>query len=126
MRNAINSLQATYSGFSYITDTNVFKVCDIPHPHSIKEILKSCEMKDVKTACKQLEVLLKQGFATLDFVSVLFRVTKSYDMNEELKLEWIRDMGFMHARIAEGLDSPLQLSGLLAKLCLAGFGKSTF
>merc|ERR1719167_135698 len=31
MRNAINSMQATYSGFGMITDENVYKVCDVPH-----------------------------------------------------------------------------------------------
>lgn len=36
MRNALNALQATNSGFNYISFDNVFKVCDQPHPLKIK------------------------------------------------------------------------------------------
>lgn len=127
MRNAINSLQATYSGFGNITDSNVYKVCDVPHPIAIRKILDSCVKCDINDAVIQLKVLLKQGFSTLDFISTLFRVTKTYEDNnlsEQLKLDWIKEMGFIHARIADGLDSEIQLAGLLAKMCLARSGKS--
>eukprot|EP00126_Sphaerothecum_destruens_P007861 Sdes_comp20017_c0_seq2m12720 len=36
MRQAINSLQSTFSGFGIVNDENVFKVCDQPHPVLIK------------------------------------------------------------------------------------------
>merc|ERR1712228_600037 len=99
MRNAINSMQATHSGFGSITDVNV---CDI------------------KSAVLKLNVLLKMGFSTLDFIATLFRVTKTYNnIEEKVKLDWIRDMAFIHARIADGLDSALQLNGLIAKMCLS-------
>ena len=44
-------------------------------------------------------------------------------MPEELKLEFIKEIGFCHMRILDGLDSLLQLSGLLAKLCVQATGK---
>ena len=34
-------LQATVSGFSYVTQANVFKVCDQPHPLKIAKVGKS-------------------------------------------------------------------------------------
>ena len=127
MRNAINSLQATYAGFNLISDENVFKVCDVPHPVRIREILDHVKDKDIKNAILKLNVLLKMGFSTLDFISTLFRVTKTYNnVNEKIKLEWIRDMAFVHARIADGLDSSLQLNGLLAKMVISTNGQSSF
>eukprot|EP01083_Nonionella_stella_P043791 118194_1 len=127
MRNAINSLQATYSGFQLISDENVYKVCDIPHPVQIRKILDLVRNEDIKRAVMELNALLKEGFSTLDFISTLFRVTKSYNgVNEKTKLDWIRDMAFVHARIADGLDSALQLNGLLAKMCLSCKGTNTF
>jgi len=127
MRNAINSLQATYSGFHMISDANVYKVCDIPHPHKIREILECVQKCDIKNAVLKLNCLLKMGFSTLDFIATLFRVTKGFEnVEEHLKLNWIRDMAFVHARIADGLDSDLQLNGLLAKMCLTTKGQSTF
>jgi len=124
MRNAINSLQATYSGFGCITDENVYKVCDVPHPVQIRKILDDAKNCDIRAGIMKLNGLLKMGFSTLDFIGTLFRVTKTYNnVDEKTKLDWIRDMAFIHARIADGLDSPLQLNGLLAKMCLSTKGK---
>ena len=39
-------------------------------------------------------------------------------MEEKTKLEYMKVIGTVHMRILDGLDSLLQLSGLLAKLCL--------
>merc|ERR1719474_600565 len=112
---------------SMITDENVYKVCDVPHPVQIRKILENVKVCDIRNAMLKLNGLLKMGFSTLDFIGTLFRVTKTYhDVDEKIKLEWIRDMAFVHARIADGLDSPLQLNGLLAKMCLSTKGMSTF
>lgn len=118
MRNAINAMQATYAGFHSITDVNVQKVCDIPSPVEIKKVLGYCLQKDIRNAIKLLTGLLQKGYSTLDLISVIFRVVKSFEMDEKLKLNWIQNMAFTHARIADGLDTELQLKGLLAKLCL--------
>lgn len=40
MRNALNSLQSTVSGFGFITAANVFKVCDQPQPVKLKIVLE--------------------------------------------------------------------------------------
>lgn len=42
MRNAINNLQSTHSGFGTVDESSVFKVCDQPHPLVIKDILLIC------------------------------------------------------------------------------------
>ena len=57
MRNAINNLESTYIGFGSITDTNVFKVCDQPHPNVIKDILEACFKADINLALKYLNIL---------------------------------------------------------------------
>ena len=35
MRQALNNLQATHSGFGFVNQANVFKVCDQPHPEIV-------------------------------------------------------------------------------------------
>ena len=37
--------------------------------------------------------------------------------SEFMQLEFLREIGFCHMRIGDGVNSRLQLSGLLAKLC---------
>lgn len=42
MRQAINSLQATNTGFGEIKKEYVFKVCDVPNLEIIKKVLNDC------------------------------------------------------------------------------------
>jgi replication factor C subunit 2/4 len=42
MRQALNNLQSTHSGFGLISPANVYKVCDQPHPVAMQAIIKSC------------------------------------------------------------------------------------
>jgi len=42
MRQAINSLQATFTGFGAISREYVFKVCDVPNIDVIKKVLQNC------------------------------------------------------------------------------------
>lgn len=50
MRNALNNLQATHSGFNHVNQANVFKVCDQPHPETVKSIIKACQGGKTKEA----------------------------------------------------------------------------
>lgn len=79
MRQAINNLQSTWSGFGIVSKEAVFKVCDQPHPELIKDMLKACQRGDVNTALDKLDYLWVQGYAAVDIVSTIFRVTKSMD-----------------------------------------------
>ena len=42
MRYALNNLQATYAGFGTVNKSNVFKVCDTPHPDLMNNVIKYC------------------------------------------------------------------------------------
>lgn len=44
-------------------------------------------------------------------------VRNSNQLKEFIKLEYLKEIGFCHMRIGDGVNSRLQLSGLLAKLC---------
>lgn len=67
--------------------------------------------------------LCKLGYAAEDIVSNIFRVCKTLDISEDLKLAFIREIGLTHMRVADGLSSPLQLAALLARLCRAAAGQ---
>lgn len=66
--------------------------------------------------------LWKLGYAPEDIIGNIFRVCKDLDVDEMLKLSFIKEIGFAHMRIIEGLNSLLQMSGLLARLCDAAQG----
>jgi replication factor C subunit 2/4 len=117
MRQGINNLQSTHSGFGFVNPENVYKVCDQPHPVAATAIITACIAGNVDDALEKLEIIWKQGFAPVDIVTTLFKVTKVVEMPEFLKLEFIKEIGYAHMRVLEGCQSLLQISALIAKLC---------
>jgi len=117
MRQALNNLQATHSGFGYINAENVFHVCDQPHPLAVGDMLSKCLRGEIDDAHATLVGLVGQGFSANDVITTLFRVAKNAEAPEYIKLECMREIGFVHQRIDEGVATQLQLDGLLARLC---------
>lgn len=117
MRQALNNLQSTYQGFEHVSSENVFKVCDEPHPLLIKDMLQHCVVGNIDEAYKIMAYLWRLGYSPEDIIGIVFRVCKTHDMPEYLKLEFIKEIGYTHMRIAEGIQSLLQMSGMLARLC---------
>ncbi|KAG6335916.1 hypothetical protein ID866_3170 [Astraeus odoratus] len=118
MRQAINNLQSTQSGFGFVSGENVFKVCDQPHPVIVQAIIRACIQGDIDSAMEKLNELWEQGYSAVDIVVTMFRVTKTFDeLPEYSKLEYIKEIGFTHMRILEGVGTIIQLGGLLARLC---------
>ncbi|KZT30868.1 P-loop containing nucleoside triphosphate hydrolase protein [Neolentinus lepideus HHB14362 ss-1] len=118
MRQAINNLQSTWSGFGFVSGDNVFKVCDQPHPITVQAIIRACVKGDIDSAMDKLSELWDQGYSAVDIVVTIFRVVKtSDDLPEYTKLEFIKEIGFTHMRILEGVGTIIQLGGLMARLC---------
>lgn len=91
MRQAVNNLQSTFSGFNFVGADEVFKVCDQPHPVSVQALITNCAKGNVDVAMSKLEELWGQGYAAVDIVTTLFRVTKGMDaLAEHIKLEFIK------------------------------------
>jgi len=118
MRQGINNLQSTHSGFGFVSGDNVFKVCDQPHPIVLQAMIRACMGGDIEAAVRKLSELWEQGYSAVDIVGTMFRVVKSFDeMAEYTKLEYIKEIGFTHMRILEGVGTLIQLVGLAARLC---------
>ena len=120
MRQALNNLQATHCGFGYVSEANVFRVCDQPHPVLIAQMLRACREGDLDSAARGLRSLWSKGFSPSDIIGTLFRVARNADaalLGEFLKLEFLREIGQCHMRLADGVASQLQLVGCLAKMC---------
>ncbi|XP_073931843.1 replication factor C subunit 2 isoform X2 [Castor canadensis] len=117
MRQALNNLQSTFSGFGFVNSENVFKVCDEPHPLLVKEMIQHCVDANIDEAYKILAHLWHLGYSPEDVIGNIFRVCKTFPMAEYLKLEFIKEIGYTHMKVAEGVNSLLQMAGLLARLC---------
>lgn len=119
MRNALNNLQASYylTKGGIVNQATVFKVCDQPHPKTLGEIIDFCKEGNTKAAVDRMHGLWKTGYSASDIIGTIFKVVKAHpDLPEALKLEYLREIGFAHMRIAEGVNSLLQLLGLVGRL----------
>jgi replication factor C subunit 2/4 len=118
MRQAINNLQSTWSGFGFVSQDNVFKICDQPHPVQVRKMIKSCQAGDINAALEVINKLWDQGYSAVDIVVTVFRVVKGLDdLPEYTKLEFIREVGWTHMRVLEGVGTIVQLGGMIARLC---------
>lgn len=119
MRHALNNLQASFflTDEGMITQDVVFSVCDTPHPKTVSAILDHCRKGETKLAVDRMEGLYKLGYSASDIIGTTFKVCKAHvDLPEALKLEYLREIGFTHMRIADGVNSLLQLLGLVSRL----------
>uniref|UniRef100_A0A8C1QD42 Replication factor C (activator 1) 2 n=1 Tax=Cyprinus carpio TaxID=7962 RepID=A0A8C1QD42_CYPCA len=96
---------------------NVFKVCDEPHPLLVKSMLEHCVNANIDEAYKIIEQLWSLGYSPEDIIGNIFRVCKTLQMAEYLKLEYIKEIGYTHMKVSEGVNSLLQMAGLLGRLC---------
>ncbi|KAF8000720.1 hypothetical protein HF325_004509 [Metschnikowia pulcherrima] len=111
---------STVAGFGFVDDVNVFKIVDQPHPLVVKKILGACILdRSVDDAIDLLDTLWRKGYSAIDIVTLAFRVAKTLPGISELKrLDVIKEIGFVHMRVLEGVLTYLQLCGMLAKLAL--------
>ena len=95
----------------------LWQVCDEPHPLLIKDMLTHCSKSDLDNAYKIMLQLWKMGYSAEDIITNVFRVCKTHELAEYIKLEFIKEIGYTHMKIVQGTNSLLQMAALLAKLC---------
>ncbi|KAF4649148.1 Subunit of heteropentameric Replication factor C (RF-C), partial [Perkinsus chesapeaki] len=122
MRAALNNLQSTATGFGAVTKENVFKVCDQPQPGELKKAAFDCVNNNWASAFDRLDKITAQGYSIGDIVGTLERVVRNLapeEMKEAIKIEFLKEIAMCRLRMAEGLQTRIQLSGLIAGMCAA-------
>ncbi|KAF4656295.1 Subunit of heteropentameric Replication factor C (RF-C) [Perkinsus olseni] len=123
MRAALNNLQSTATGFGVVTKENVFKVCDQPQPGELKQATFDCVKNDWCRAFDRLNKITTQGYSIGDIVGTLERVIRNLaqpeELSEAMKIEFLKEIAMCRMRMSEGLQSRVQLSGLVAAVCAA-------
>ncbi|PVU90979.1 hypothetical protein BB559_004355 [Furculomyces boomerangus] len=148
MRQAINNLQSTWLSLPddrdrLVTADGVFKVCDSPHPQVVMKIIGFCNVHQFDDAAKELKMLYSSGYSAIDIITTFFRVVRDFGVfnngggygaggdnsganssmmtiSEGKKLDYLREIGITHMRVVEGVQTLIQLNGLISKLCKIG------
>ena len=117
MRSAVNGLQATALRYEFIDQENVQQTIDVPNPKAIQDIFSSIREGDYRKSLTILHGLEERGHSSSDIVSSLFRTARrDKDFSEKLKLLVLKEIGLTQMTMAQGVSSPLQLDGLLARI----------
>jgi replication factor C subunit 2/4 len=66
------------------------QVCDQPHPLLLKELINKAIEGNILESHALLNSLWREGYAAADIISTLYKVVKNFEMEEFLKLEFIK------------------------------------
>lgn len=118
VRKAINNLQSSYSGFKNITSKNIIKICDFPEPMLLNSIIEYVKKNNFIESINLINKILAMGFSNIDIVNTLLQIIKFYPFkNEKIKLLLIKELGITNIRLINGIDSELQLFGMISRMC---------
>lgn len=118
MRNALNNMQSAFIGFGSVTRESVLRVCDTPQPHDLALAISACMQADWCKGYDMLETLYSKGYSVGDIIGALLRVLKGFEMREDVKIEFTKEVAITHLRVvSDGVQSVNQIGGLVAKLC---------
>lgn len=121
MRQAISMLQVISTGYESVTPENVYKLCDKPHYNIIANIFTNCAKKNFPEALKSLNYLKNKGYSSSDITNSMIYSLKHNSLisiTEEKRIYYINKIAKTYFYISQGIDTPLQLVGCIAKLCL--------
>ena len=116
VRRLENVLQSSAAITNEITDKIIFTVSSYAEPKEIKSIIDNCEKGDFNSAKKALlDTMLKQGLSGIDVIKQIQKEVWNTDIENDLKLQMIKECGETEFRLVEGSDEIIQLESLLAK-----------
>lgn len=118
VRRAENILQSAATFNKTITSDDVFSIASLARPKELDEVFIFCVKKDFASARKKLlDIMLDYGLSGLDMISQLQKeIWNVKDLNDHIKLEFVKACGEIEFRLVEGSDEFIQLESLLAKL----------
>jgi replication factor C subunit 2/4 len=117
MRKAVNNLQLTYYSYQKITKENVLRVCKMPDPEGIMDIINHCRKKELNEAVQKLFDIINNGHHYLDILACFtYNLSKSDAKTESYHLPYMDIVNQTKILINIGLKSKLQLVAMISRL----------
>ena len=118
MRRAINNLQSVYITYENIIPDTVEKIIDKPNHLIIQKLLKLCFDKTFDEAHQIITKLITDGYSSLDIIQLIFLMVKDDNLDSEIKLKILSEIGNTQLCLVQGGDSYLQLMALISRIML--------
>jgi replication factor C subunit 2/4 len=116
IRQAINNLETTFYGYTDITEENVYKLCYQPHPTIIVEIIKACVDTNLIKSMNYIHELKNAGYCINDILQTMLTNLKDINIEEDIRINFIKIISECYINVSEGIDSNLQLYGCLSRM----------
>lgn len=109
IRCAINNLESIHNGYKYISKENVNKICYHPHINLSKEIINNCINLNLENALDTIDIFKKNGYCANDILMILLNTVKDIDIDENIKINFIKIISDFYIIISDGNETNLQL-----------------
>lgn len=116
IRRAVNNLESVYFGYKKINKENIDNICHQPKADIIISLINSCVNKNVYQSIKMIDDLKSQGYCGSDILLILINILKEMNIDEEVKIKYIRIINESYIKTCEGFDHNLQLYGCISRL----------
>ena len=119
LRKLTNILQSAAMQNKKITEASIYDVAARARPKEVMAMLKCSLSGDFNSARTELDNLMfKHGMSAEDILTQCYREIQNMDVDNEVKLNAIKDMGEYNFRIVEGANERIQLEAMLAGFAL--------
>lgn len=118
IRSAINNMEAVYNSFRRITYENVYSLCYYPHPDLIIKLLTDCVNKNMEEVIDSYKKLKIKGYCNSDIVYTMINILKHVNIDEDIRINYIKILSDIHINLNEGLDTALQMYSCFARMML--------
>lgn len=118
LRRSINNLQAIATTYKEVSEDTVKKVIDKPNNLIIDKMIHNCLEGNFNETHQILNMLIEDGYASLDIVQTLFTIVKDLDIEYQKKLHILSCIGETQMHLINGGDSYLQLLALISRMML--------
>ena len=110
--NCLQQLSAIYK--DNCTVEMVYNICDYPQPELITNIFNKMKLKDYKLILDNINTIYLNGYSFYDIINIIFKVIKTYEIQEIKRFKIIEVIGDSHLLNANGNTSLLQFHKLFS------------
>ncbi|MBU0667238.1 MAG: replication factor C small subunit [Nanoarchaeota archaeon] len=118
-RKVENIMQSCAALDKHITSKLIYEIASVARPKEVKEILQLTIKKDfLKAKDKLLKTILEYGLSGFDIIKQIQKEIWSLEIDDQKKLEMMKECGTAEFRLVEGSDEFIQLEALISTFAL--------
>lgn len=117
LRQAIINLMCISYGFDKITEENIYKISDKPHPNKMSDIFRLLQKNKLNESLSEINELINIGYSLIDIINILYKtLLETSFIIDFKKINIVKHISKCHLSILNGVENKLQIFYLLIKI----------